>query len=250
MTSQRQILVLDSKFRTNPEDKDHLYKFKLNARIRFNGMIKLEQFIFQNSQYVFSPEKRSDKFIYTEEGNDPINININGMFDNIDAFVKGFNDVMSINGIQIRMKYTASLYEIKILRNDNQDTKFSLEEYYDDGTFMDLIGFRRSNEGSNVYTNINTPKLFSQRIIFISIPELGTYSITTRGINSSSKPYTYLVLSKPGFEIVANINNTFANEFYVNDRDIDELSVRIHDSDGLPFVNNKSNANFIIVLSY
>ena len=188
-------------------------------------MIKLEQFIFQNSQYVFSPEKRSDKFIYTEEGNDPIDININGMFDNIDAFVKGFNDVMSINGIQIRMKYTASLYEIKILRNDNQDTKFSLEEYYDNGTFMDLIGFRRSNEGSNVYTNINTPKLFSQRIIFISIPELGTYSITTRGINSSSKPYTYLVLSKPGFEIVANINNTFANEFYVNDRDIDELSV-------------------------
>jgi len=250
MHPQRQLLVLDSKFRINPEDKDHLYKFKLNARIRFNGMIKLEQFIFQNSQYVFSPEKRSDKFIYTEEGNDPINININGMFDNIDAFVKGFNDVMSINGIQIRMKYTASLYEIKILRNDNQDTKFSLEEYYDDGTFMDLIGFRRSNEGSNVYTNINTPKLFSQRIIFISIPELGTYSITTRGINSSSKPYTYLVLSKPGFEIVANINNTFANEFYVNDRDIDELIVRIHDSDGLPFVNNKGNANFIIVLSY
>ena len=82
------------------------------------------------------------------------------------------------------------------------------------------------------------------------MPELGTYSITTKGINSSSKPYTYLVVSKPGFEIVANINNTFANEFYVNDRDVDEISVRIHDSDGLPFVNNKGNANFIIVLSY
>ena len=70
------------------------------------------------------------------------------------------------------------------------------------------------------------------------MPEIGTYSITTKGINSSSKPYTYLVVSKPGFEIVANINNTFANEFYVNDRDVDEISVRIHDSDGLPFVNN------------
>ena len=54
----RQLLVLDSKFRTNPEDKDHSYKFKLNGRIRFDGMIRLEQFIFQNSQYVFSSEKR------------------------------------------------------------------------------------------------------------------------------------------------------------------------------------------------
>ena len=58
------------------------------------------------------------------------------------------------------------------------------------------------------------------------------------------------MLSKPGFEIVSNINNTFANEFYVKDKDIDEFSVRIHDSDGLPFVNNKGNANFIIILSY
>ena len=64
----RQLLVLDSKFRTNPEDKDHSYKFKLNGRIKFNGMIRLEQFIFQNSQYVFSSEKKTDKFIYTEEG--------------------------------------------------------------------------------------------------------------------------------------------------------------------------------------
>ena len=84
MISQRQLLVLDSKFRINPEDKDHLYKFKLNARIRFNGMIKLEQFIF----HVFSPEKKSDKFIYAEEGNLPVAINIKGMFDNTDAFVK------------------------------------------------------------------------------------------------------------------------------------------------------------------
>ena len=155
---------------------------------------------------------------------------------------------MSSNGIQIRMKYTASLYEIQIQHLDGNN--FSLEEYYDDGIFMDLIGFRRLNQGSNFYTNINTPKLVSQRLIFISLPELGTYSITTKGLNSSSKHYTYLVLSKPGFEIVANINNPFANEFYANDRDIDDISVRIHDSDGLPFVNNKGNANFIIVLSY
>jgi len=115
---------------------------------------------------------------------------------------------------------------------------------------MSLIGFKRLNQGANVYINVDTPKLFSQRLIYVSIPELGTYSIITKGISSSSKPYTYLVLSKPGFEIVSNINNTFANEFYVKYKDIDELNVRIHDSDGLPFVNNKGNANFIIVLSY
>ena len=93
MTSQRQILVLDSKFRTNPEDKDHLYKFKLNARIKFDGMIRLEQFIFQNSQYVFSSDKKTDKFIYTENGEDgnpqySVVINLKGMFDNTDTFVK------------------------------------------------------------------------------------------------------------------------------------------------------------------
>ena len=248
MFTQRQLLVLDSHFRTNPEDKDHVYKFKLNARIRFDGMIRLEQFIFQNSQYVFSPEKKSDKFIYTEEDHDPVVINIKGMFDNTDAFVKYFNEIMSNNNIRIRMTYISALYEIKIQHLDG--INFSLEEYYNDGTFMSLIGFKKSNQDANVYTNVDTPKLFSQSLIYISIPELGTYSITTKGIYSSSKPYTYLVLSKPGFEIVSNINNTFANEFYVKDKDIDEFSVRIHDSDGLPFVNNKGNANFIIILSY
>ena len=97
----RQLLVLDSSFRINPEDKDHIYKFKLNARIRFDGMIRLEQFIFQNSQYVFSPEKKSDKFIYAEEGHDPVVINLKGMFDNTDTFVKYFNEIMSNNNIRI-----------------------------------------------------------------------------------------------------------------------------------------------------
>ena len=91
-TSQRQLLVLDSKFRTNPEDKDHSYKFKLNGRIRFDRRIRLEQFIFQNSQYVFSTEKKTDKFIYTEEGEDgnphDHTINLKGMFDNTDSFIK------------------------------------------------------------------------------------------------------------------------------------------------------------------
>ena len=87
-------------------------------------MLKLEQFIFQNSQYVFSPEKKSDKFIYTEDGNLPITINIKGMFDNTDTFVKYFNEIMSSNGIRIRMTYVSRLYEIKIQHLDG--TNFSL----------------------------------------------------------------------------------------------------------------------------
>ena len=54
---------------------------------------------------------------------------------------------------------------------------------------MGLIGFNRLKQGSNFYTNVDTPKLFSQRLIFISMPELGTYSITAKGINTSSKPF-------------------------------------------------------------
>ena len=128
-------------------------------------MIKLEQFIFQNSQYVFSSEKKSDKFIYTEEGedgnpHDPVVINLKGMFDNTDSFVKYFNEVMSDNGIRIRMTYISSLYEIKIQHLDG--VNFSLGEYYDEGIFMDLIGFKKLNQGANVYTNVNTPKLFSR----------------------------------------------------------------------------------------
>src|SRR5690606_34895737 len=115
---ERNLLVLDSHFRINPEEKDHLYKFKLNARIRFNGMIKLEQFIFQNSQYVFSSEKKTDKFIYTEVDHDPIIINLKGMFDNTDSFVKYFNEIMSNNEIRIRMTYISALYEIKIQHLD------------------------------------------------------------------------------------------------------------------------------------
>ena len=48
------------------------------------------------------------------------------MFDNTDTFVKYFNEVMSSNGHGIRMKYTASLYEIKIQLLDG--INFSLED--------------------------------------------------------------------------------------------------------------------------
>ena len=79
------------------------------------------------------------------------------------------------------MTYTTALYEIKIQHLDG--VNFSLGDYYDEGnSLMDLIGFKKLNQGANVYTDVNTPKLFSQSLIYISIPELGTYSITTKGI--------------------------------------------------------------------
>ena len=166
------------------------------------------------------------------------------MFGNTYSFVRRFNEVLASHSISIRMSYSSSLYEITI--QHLQGEIFSLEEFYDEGGFMNLIGFKKVNTGQNVYTNENVPKLFSQRLIYISIPEIGTYSLITK----NSKPYKFLVLSKHGFEIVSNINNTFENEFYVKDKEVDELTIKIHDSDGLPFVNSKGNANFIIVLSY
>jgi hypothetical protein len=46
-------------FQTNTEDHDgYTYKFKLNRNIKINGPVRLEQFIFQNSQYVFSEQKK------------------------------------------------------------------------------------------------------------------------------------------------------------------------------------------------
>ena len=45
---------------------------------------------------------------------------------------------------------------------------------------MSLIGYNKLNQGLNTYTNTDTPKLFSQNLIYISIPELGMYNVTTK----------------------------------------------------------------------
>ena len=245
----RQLLVLDSRYRMNPEEtQGFVYKFKLNKNIRFNGRIRLEQFIFQNSQYVFSEQKRSNKFIISEDLGDASVITIEGMFDTADSFVKRFNEIMTSEGLRIRMIYTASLYEFKIQHLDGQI--FQLEEYYESGSFMDLLGFEKMLQGQHTYTNTKVPKLFSQNLIYITLPEIGSYSTVMKDLSYVTKGFTFLVVSKPGFEIISNINNTFANEFYVDNKEIDELTVQIRGDDGQPFVNNKGNANFIIVLSY
>ena len=110
---QKQILVLDSKYRTNIEDTDgQEYKFKLTKNIRFNGTVRLEQFLFQNSQYVFSNQKRSDKFIYTDNQGNIATITLQGKFDTTNDFVKRFNELTSI--LNIKMQYTPYLYEFQI----------------------------------------------------------------------------------------------------------------------------------------
>ena len=81
--------------------------------------------------------------------------------------------------------------------------------------YLDLI---KTNQRANNYTNISVPKLFSQSYIYITLPEIGICSTYPK----NSKPFTFLVLSQPGFEVVSYINNTFANEFYVSNKELDE----------------------------
>ena len=87
---------------------------------------------------------------------------------------------------------------------------------------------------------------FQPKDMYISIPELGT----TNSITKNSRPFTFIVLSQPGFEIVSNINNTIENTFFVSNKDLDELTIQIRGADGLPFVNNKGSGNVILILSY
>lgn len=237
----KRIFILDSKNRTNIEETSGSeYKFKLNTKIKINGYVTLEKFIFQNSQYTFSEEKNSNKFIYTNSDNVSYNITIEGKFDNIDAFVKNFNDTMQTHNI--KMIYTSYKYEIKI--QHQQGSNFKLEDL-PEGTFMSLIGYKKINQGQSLYTNDNVPLLFTQELIYISISELGTYEARTVGSN----PFTFVVVSQPGFQIATNTNDNFENKFYAV-KDIDEITVKIRDSNGQVFVNNKGNSNFIMILSY
>ena len=82
--------------------------------MKINGTIRLEKFIFQNSQYVFSKEKKSNKFIIAAESVYK-EVTIEGIFDNTDTFVKKFNEIMNSQSLPIRISYSNILYEIKIL---------------------------------------------------------------------------------------------------------------------------------------
>ncbi len=132
------------------------------------------------------------------------------------------------------MIYEPHLFEMRI-----QSLNGALFELKDDGGFLDLLGFKAGI--SNIHKNVNVPKLFANNLIYISLPEIGTH-VTTQ-------PFTFLALSQGGFEVVSNINNTFANQFNASNKSLDEITVYISDDDGV-FINNKGNANFIMVLSY
>jgi hypothetical protein len=167
-------------------------------------------------------------------------ITIEGTFDTVDVFVKRFNEIMVAESMQIRMIYTAYLYEFRLLHTEGLSFKL------DGQGFLDLIGMSPvKTDFQSSYTNTKVPKLFSQTMIYISLPEFGTYSTVTK----DSRGYTFLVLSKPGFEITSNSQQIYS-EFYVGNKELDELTVQIRGEDGKAFTNNKGNANFIIVLSY
>ena len=64
----RQLLVLDSKYRTNPEEKEHEYKFKLNTKMKINGIIRLEQFVSRiHSMFLTQRRKAINLYIQQEE---------------------------------------------------------------------------------------------------------------------------------------------------------------------------------------
>ncbi len=77
------------------------YRFKLNKRIHLNGIIRLEQFVFQNLQYTFSQEKKTNKFFI-----DNTEYEILGKFDTVDVFVKHFNTLNP----NIKMVYYPHLF--------------------------------------------------------------------------------------------------------------------------------------------
>ncbi len=108
------------------------YKFKLNKRIQLNGTIRLEQFVFQNSQYTFSEEKMTNKFFI-----DNTEYEILGKFDTVDAFVKLFNTLNP----NIKMEYFPHLFEMRI-----QSLKGVPFELNDNGRFLSLLGGIGNND--------------------------------------------------------------------------------------------------------
>ncbi len=141
----------------------------------------------------------------------------------------------SVSTIKIKMVYYPHLFEMRI-----QSLNGALFELKDDDGFLSLLGFK-AGIGIN-HKNVNVPKLFANNLIYISLPEIGTHIDT-------SQPFTFLALSQGGFKVVSNINNTFANQFKASNKSLDEITVYISDDDGI-FINNKGDANFIMVLSY
>lgn len=245
MKRNTSILVLDSRYRYNKEDNSgYEYKFKLNRTLKLSGNVKLEQFVFQNSQYTFSSENKSNKFIFENitVPSGPIPITITGTFNNIDDFLKAFND--AVNPYNITLSFNKQLYELTLRHSYGYQFKFN--EFYDNGGFMNMIGFNKINEGSTSYTNVNIPKLFSQSLIYITIHEIGLINTFVE----NSKPYTFAITTQSGFEISYSQNNTFENTFYVDNRETDVLTIQIRNNDGLPFYNDKGDASFILILSY
>ena len=240
----RSILLLDSRNKINNDSDGYEFRFKLNKYIDMKGKVKIESFVFQNSEYVFSSKNKSDKFVFenltTETG--PIIVCITGTFTDATSFVQKFNSLMSI--YNVKMTYTPELYEFKVMHTGGNLIRFD-DFYGESGNFMTLIGFQTTNTGSSFYTNTRIPKMFSYQNIFIYIPEFGTYDCYTSG----SKPFTFLIHSKPSFETVIKNNETYSYELR-KPITVGELTVQLRNDSGHTFLNAKEDINFKLVLSY
>jgi hypothetical protein len=242
----KQTIVLDSRYRINPEVTDgSIYKFRTSTHLNFKSTVRMEQFIFQNSQYVFSDEKGTSTLNFTIN-NQETTVKFYGTFTTVDDFIKAFNKTMDDNQLpNIRISYNVFLNESQIQNTDQKVFTLSGKG------FLDLLGYQDNLQGQMFYKNTNVPKLFNQDLIYITIPELGYYTSVIKGISGgTTMNYTFMVLSPPGFQITSTYNNTFENDFYTGVKSLDELSVIIRGPDGKAFVNNKGNASFIIILSF
>ncbi len=93
----------------------------INKRIQLNGIIILEQFVFQNSQYTFSEEKKTNKFFI-----DNTEYEILGKFDTVDAFVKHFNTLNP----NIKMVYYPHLLVVVGESSDSVSIQTYLYEHH------------------------------------------------------------------------------------------------------------------------
>lgn len=242
----RKQILLDSRYNLSPDVNNKGYSFKFDKVIEMSaGELRIENFIFQNSEYVFSSanERKTERFIFqnvTQDG--PLyDFTIKGTFADANSFLSKFNSLLTSHNV--KMTYNAEELEFKIFHTGGDVFKFS--DYYDDGKFMEMLGFEHTNEGANFYVNTKIPKLFSTQNLFIYMDEIGAYDGQVVGI----QPYTFVIQTKPSFETIINNNETYAFPLAFP-LSIKNLTIHLKNDSGLSFSNVKSNANFKMVLSY
>ena len=247
-------LTLDSRFCANKGTKESAYTYvwKLNQAVTFKKQLELEYLQFKHSDYVFSPENNSDRFeviIYTEDVPTVYPLQIKGLFDDVNDFVKKMKELLTP---YISFTYDKNLLEFKISHNSGAIFEFNdnynqyTKEY---GNFMKLLGFKNKNTGAHCYTNINIPKLFDSQFLMLYVAEFGGVNVFPNTMKNY--PHTFVIPADKGFEIQVFLNSAYPNVFYLNeDITTDKLTITIRDSDGSMIVGSKGDQSLIIHLKY